>query len=123
MGRFRKRYEQAISSPHWRRLSLLAWDRSAGACEKCGRIKTPESLFSLSLHHVTYERIGRELLSDVLLLCPRCHRDADFEREDPSSPQSRKFAERLDVWATERFGADWYERADAEKIIASFEDL
>jgi 5-methylcytosine-specific restriction endonuclease McrA len=43
-------------------------------CEKCA------AKGSLHLHHLTYVRVGNELLDDVQILCPSCHRKADTER-------------------------------------------
>lgn len=37
-------------------------------CEKCRSTKR------LQVHHETYERIGRERLSDLTLLCDSCHK-------------------------------------------------
>jgi hypothetical protein len=34
----------------------------------------------LEIHHKTYERFGRELASDLEILCPRCHEAANRER-------------------------------------------
>jgi hypothetical protein len=41
--------------------------RCGGVCEACG--ENPAKL----LHHVTYERYGHELLTDVLGVCRECH--------------------------------------------------
>ena len=35
----------------------------------------------MEVHHKTYERLGKERRSDLEVLCPRCHRIADRERE------------------------------------------
>ena len=41
-------------------------------CEMCG---IPQRIPDrrMNIHHITYERLGRERRSDVLALCPRCH--------------------------------------------------
>ena len=36
-------------------------------CEECGGTKI------LQCHHLTYKRLGRERLSDLKLLCRKCH--------------------------------------------------
>jgi choline dehydrogenase-like flavoprotein len=48
--------------------------RLRNRCEGCG------TTHSLELHHKTYERLSRELLSDLELLCKSCHETADRER-------------------------------------------
>jgi 5-methylcytosine-specific restriction endonuclease McrA len=60
-------YEQYLRSRHWRSLRarvLLRWN---GRCENCGAARATE------VHHRTYERLGRELLSDLRPLCSDCH--------------------------------------------------
>lgn len=39
-------------------------------CEQCGRqLKASE----LNCHHLTYKRLGRELRTDIEVLCEDCH--------------------------------------------------
>jgi hypothetical protein len=47
-------------------------------CERC------PSTCDLELHHLTYERFGREQPSDLQILCPVCHDRADQERMEAS---------------------------------------
>ena len=49
--------------------------RAGGRCERCG-----ERTRRLEVHHLTYERFGRELLTDLQALCEPCHKIADTER-------------------------------------------
>lgn len=44
-------------------------------CERC------DACTGLELHHKTYERFGRELPSDLEILCKRHHEEADRKRE------------------------------------------
>lgn len=39
-----------------------------GGCRGCGTVD------NLHVHHLTYERLGRELLTDLVTLCAGCHR-------------------------------------------------
>lgn len=41
-----------------------------------------ESKFDLILHHITYERLWKEKLEDVVCLCNKCHNK--FHKEYPS---------------------------------------
>lgn len=43
-------------------------ERSGGVCERCATAPMDVA------HHVTYERLGREKLEDMLALCEPCHR-------------------------------------------------
>ena len=71
-------WEKYLRSPQWkaRRDARL---RAVGyKCERCG-INGPSA--RLEVHHLTYDRLGNELPSDLSVLCPRCHQEADAERE------------------------------------------
>lgn len=68
----RERYRAVLRSRRWRRLRHRAYHRSLGRCEGCHR---RYFLRALQLHHKTYVRLGRERMSDVELLCGRCHRN------------------------------------------------
>ena len=45
---------------------LLKRDKVCRACYE-------DAPWKLVIHHLTYERIGKEFLSDVVLLCASCH--------------------------------------------------
>lgn len=57
-------YESYLLTAHWR--ALVCALRSS-SCVRCG------SRAGLALHHVTYERLGRESPHDLRTLCSRCH--------------------------------------------------
>lgn len=70
------RYKRVIKSRGWRELREQAKERSGACCERCGVRGTSRSKpdTTLHLHHLSYERLGKERLEDVVLLCARCHR-------------------------------------------------
>lgn len=41
-------------------------------CQKCGR------KHELKVHHLTYERFGKEEIKDLITLCVRCHGDLHY---------------------------------------------
>lgn len=56
-------YEEYLQSPHWKYLSELIYEHYGQKCLCCGaRVR-------LEIHHLTYERIGRERLSDLRVVC------------------------------------------------------
>lgn len=69
-------YSEYLKTNHWRkvRISRLNLTRKNGekrhSCECCGKSKQ-----RFHTHHVTYERVGNELLDDVVHLCVICHRE------------------------------------------------
>ena len=104
---WRQKYEARIKSAQWRnmRRDLIRWRGTK--CERCGRIAT------LELHHKTYERLGRELTSDLELLCHSCHEAADEERAEAGRARSvnaraaAMYDAGLDTYATKKYGDDW----------------
>ena len=50
-------------------------------CELC---YTERPILGFDVHHLTYERLGRELLSDLQVLCHDCHKIADKRRKNPN---------------------------------------
>jgi cytochrome c len=68
-------YQTYLLSEHWNqfRLKVLA-DRKE--CEECGiNYRKAVRLYKqgLNVHHLTYERIGKEKKADVKVLCYGCH--------------------------------------------------
>ena len=63
-------YEEFLGSNEWRSIRKRVLERDGYRCQRCGATQ------ELQVHHLTYERRGRELLSDLTVLCNRCHRFA-----------------------------------------------
>lgn len=60
-------YAAYLKSEHWRLFKLRILALRGAACEIC------RSTNDIQLHHLTYERRGAELDSDVVLACKDCH--------------------------------------------------
>lgn len=58
-------YEQYLATEHWRKTRER---QPRTACQGCGLTT------NLHLHHLTYERLGGELPTDLAWLCETCHR-------------------------------------------------
>jgi 5-methylcytosine-specific restriction endonuclease McrA len=67
-------YHRHIRSARWRNMKRDMMRLRGKHCERCGEGEP------LHLHHKTYERLGRELTTDLELLCCVCHAKADRER-------------------------------------------
>jgi len=63
---WRQRYNAYLNSPEWREKRRRVLARSP-LCEGCG--KRP----SIQAHHMTYKRLGREMLFDLRAVCKHCH--------------------------------------------------
>ena len=58
---------QYLQSPEWKALKQAKLWRAGNKCQLC------KSTTNLHLHHLTYDRLGNELLTDLVLLCSVCH--------------------------------------------------
>jgi 5-methylcytosine-specific restriction endonuclease McrA len=72
---YRPAYAEYMASATWKQVRLWKLERAGWKCERCGRKG------KLDVHHLTYDRLGRELLTDLQALCRLCHQschDADL---------------------------------------------
>lgn len=60
-------YADYLRSAPWRALRRKVLERSGGRCEGCADAAATQ------VHHLTYERVGREMLFDLVALCAACH--------------------------------------------------
>jgi len=63
-------YKKYIQSEIWRSFRNRIFKKRGFKCELC------DSKKNLQLHHITYERIGKEDENDVIILCQECHKKA-----------------------------------------------
>jgi len=62
------KYMAYLASREWAILKTAVQQRSGGTCEHC------HQAYGTETHHMTYERMFRELLTDLLHVCGPCHR-------------------------------------------------
>lgn len=65
---WRDRYNKYLLSPQWKTLRMRVLGRANGVCEGC------MSTVATEVHHLTYARVGREMLFDLVAVCESCHR-------------------------------------------------
>ncbi len=63
----KERYTEYVKSDRWKELREIVLKRCNHQCQNCLNTKW------LQMHHRTYERVGHELLTDLTILCRRCH--------------------------------------------------
>ena len=63
-------YQDYLKTEHWKILRRRLIKKSRGVCAICG-VKCKRIM---QLHHKTYVRLGEERPSDMMVLCPNCHR-------------------------------------------------
>jgi hypothetical protein len=64
------RYTLYLRSPLWRLRRRLWILQAHGRCQGCGRWCGRR----LTIHHLTYRRLGHEARQDIRVLCWPCHR-------------------------------------------------
>ena len=62
-----KDYKEYLKSEKWQKIRKTAFSQRGKKCEVCQSVK------SLHIHHLTYDRIFNESLSDLQILCRKCH--------------------------------------------------
>ena len=65
--RWRTRYESYLQTGAWRERRKRVMERTRGLCEGCGQRRATQ------VHHLTYERVGAEMLFDLVAICDDCH--------------------------------------------------
>lgn len=81
LDRIRKRewfdwYNDYLASPKWQRRRQFVLKRAGGTCEGCGAAKATH------VHHLTYDRVGDEMLFDLVAVCESCHADLHPDNEE-----------------------------------------
>ncbi len=61
------KYLNHLQSPYWKNIRQQVLLRDNNTCQKC--LKAPAQ----EVHHLTYNNLGNENLSDLLSLCRICH--------------------------------------------------
>lgn len=67
---WRAAYTAYLQTPEWFAKRQAVFERTNGLCEGCRRKP------AVHAHHLTYERLGDELLFDLVAVCRACHQKA-----------------------------------------------
>jgi hypothetical protein len=96
---WRKAYNLHIRSAQWRNTRKTLFKMRGKRCEVCG-----SSASQLELHHLTYERMGRESAKDLLIVCPDCHTREDRKRANVQTAkrESKRMNAAFDTWCENR---------------------
>lgn len=62
-----KKYANYLQSKHWKGVRQTALERAENRCQLCNKKG------KLHVHHRTYENLGQEKDSDLIVLCGSCH--------------------------------------------------
>ena len=113
-------YRRVINSSRWRDLRRRLLFARGFRCERCGAEFAPSVQTPLQLHHLTYERLGHELDSDLVLVCPSCHLEADVERAREGQHRSAEalYDAQFEGWIRARYGDNYDDLYDDNMYAA-----
>lgn len=60
-------YEGYLRTPEWWLIRDKVMRRARGICEGCGEARATQ------VHHLTYQRVGKEMMFDLVAVCDECH--------------------------------------------------
>lgn len=94
LGLKMEEYEKYLETPHWQAFRKLAFEaqmKRAGRlfCERCPIDRNTKNTVELHVHHLTYERLGKERVQDVEIICRACH---DKEHGRDARNRARHYA-------------------------------
>jgi 5-methylcytosine-specific restriction endonuclease McrA len=88
-------YINYINSDVWREKKKIFIKKFGNVCQLC------KSKGYVELHHKTYDRLGHELDSDLILLCKSCHNDEDQKRA-----KETRYSNALYTYARKKYGCN-----------------
>ena len=114
---FTAQYLAYLKSPLWNFQRYKALVVAGFRCQKCKKHAVEDGVV-LQVHHKTYERLGKELPEDLVVLCKECHKEADTERRIQASYKWAATA--IDTYASKKYGDDWQYYHDEETVEDEF---
>jgi len=78
-------YNKYLDSEEWKIIKKKVMERAGGICELCKTQKADQ------VHHLTYERVGKERLEDLKAVCFECH-----DKEHDGALSIEKMMDELD---------------------------
>lgn len=73
---WQQKYQAYLRSAQWKNIRDALFKMRGKKCELC-----KQGALHFHVHHLTYERLGRELAKDLQVVCSDCHDKADKKRE------------------------------------------
>ncbi len=95
-------YYRYMASREWAEKREAVRERCGGYCERCGVNRFRE------VHHLTYERFGEELLTDLMGLCRECHEYVSAKSTYDPAKDVSFFVIAVNLSSWKRVIPDWY---------------
>jgi 5-methylcytosine-specific restriction endonuclease McrA len=81
---WRRKYDAYLSTSKWKALREKVLLRAKGLCEGCGERRATQ------VHHLTYERLGNEMLFDLVAVCHDCQKQIHPGRRGAQSLRQQR---------------------------------
>lgn len=95
-------------SEAWATKRTFALHRASYRCQWCKTTKRP-----LQVHHLSYANLYHEKPEDLMVLCPRCHQQADLEREEENA---------YAAYMMKKYGEDYEDTAESRDEFQSWRE-
>lgn len=92
-------YRDYLKSEKWKRKREAVFKHYGKRCYAC---KTAPRI--LHVHHLTYERLGRERMADLIPLCVPCHREVTRLYRGPGGRQKGNLRVTMEFVKSKRGG-------------------
>lgn len=114
----REKREKYYTSPEWAALKDAVRKRCGNVCEAC------ESRPMYALHHVTYQRLYHEELTDLAGLCEECHKAQHSLAEKEDSPRVIHNAIKDYLWRQMECCGTWpLSEEDFERCLSMLNEM
>lgn len=114
-------YKEYLSSKEWKIKATQALERVDYKCQVCGLSKFARKL---EVHHLTYERFKREIPEDLDVVCNKCHKIKDRQRERETEKRNYNKLQdaRFEGWARAVYGDNWMIRNNEDVLYEEFHE-
>jgi len=115
---FTEEYIEYLKSEAWLKIRTEKLEESNHQCAKLDK-KLCNGI--LQVHHLHYNTLFREELSDLLVLCEYHHKEL-HKTKNREQFRSAKYNKGMNTFATKRYGEDWQLYEDLCQVEEEFDE-
>jgi hypothetical protein len=116
---YTRAYLEYLESDEWKAKRAAKLAEVGGKCEKW-TAKDCDCAGLLQVHHKNYDRLGHELMSDLMVLCEHHHKEEDQKRQFEAARMRHDKA--VDSYASKKYGEMWNEYVNADMVTEEFDN-
>lgn len=108
-------YRKHLQSETWKMKRREVRRRSEGRCEqRWGGKRCPNR--ATEVHHITYDHLGDERLSEMMDVCRSCHEAIEQAKRDARKMKA------VVTFAEKKHGKDWLDAWDYDEVENEFDE-